>query len=602
MISVYQVYFDENTKTHLDNGFIPYFNDKKNGYFENTVIKEIYEKLKFPSEVPDYIGISSWKQGQKTNLKGEEIISHIQNEINRGVARDVYLYTSTGSLLYSYNNVPDGYYCNGIIRDIDIWEGHKNRCKEVTALDDLLNNSKVLPFDLYDGKWQYGYSNYWIVKTEIFYEYCEKVLFPALAFFQREDIKQQSPSWYIHSHERKKYPSYSFTLEGLFGAFLAHSNYSYSYIVVKREGGKFRKINITGYENSSLRITKNIPETSPKNDVISNNNIPHREDCIKLLKEKCRISEHSENPTKIEWKQALWAINSLKEGEKNNKLILKKVCGISTDAVVSSGTKIFWNNVVDAMMEVIEGNNEVAKRETDEPLKILHETPKEIVQKNNSPKNIPKRIIGFWHICMINNFMEIISEQLELLLQSELYDKSENIFVGCVGEIDELEKIRKLFSNYTKIKILSLASIKNYEFPTLEIIKYKSDIDEFYLFYIHTKGVSYSDNKGGKYWRDYMNYYNITKWRSAFLKLEQGYDTCGVKLIEKGEFPMHYSGNFWWARSSYIKILPKIDTLNKEDRFSAEMWLCSKSPKAFSLCQNFADYNTKGEFIPEKKK
>ena len=402
---------------------------EKNGYFENTVIKEIYEKLKFPSEVPDYIGISSWKQRQKTNLKGEEIISHIQNEINRGLAKDVYLYTSASNLLYSYNNVPDGYYCNGIIRDIDIWEGHKNRGKEVVALDDMLNNSKVLPFDLYDGKWQYGYSNYWIVKTEIFYEYCEKVLFPALAFFQREDIKQQSPSWYIHSHERKKYPSYSFTLEGLFGAFLAHSNYSYSYIVVKREGGKFRKINITGYENSSLRITKNIPETSPKNDVISNNNILHREDCIKLLKEKCRISEHSENPTKIEWKQALWSINSLKGEEKNNKLILKKACGISIDAVVSNGTKIFWNNVVDAMMEVMKGNNEVAKRETDEPLIILHETPINIckigiyLHENKFLNYASDRIRGEW---LINNSEQKIeiwnpAKEYEIIIFHELH-------------------------------------------------------------------------------------------------------------------------------------------------------------------------------------
>lgn len=234
--------------------------------------------------------------------------------------------------------------------------------------------------------------------------------------------------------------------------------------------------------------------------------------------------------------------------------------------------------------------------------KQLYKFQKEIeIQQMNGYSN--KKIIGFWHICMINNFMEIISEQLELMIKSELYGKAENIFAGCAGTIDELEKVKKLFSNYPKIKIISVAPVHNYEFSTLESIKYKSDTDnESYLFYIHTKGVSYPDNEGGIYWRDYMNYYNITRWKRCVSKLKEGYDTCGVKLIEKGVFPMHYSGNFWWANSNYVKTLPKIDTLNKEDRFSAEMWLCSKSPKAFSLCQKFVDYNTKGKFIPESDK
>lgn len=47
-----------------------------------------------------------------------------------------------------------------------------------------------------------------------------------------------------------------------------------------------------------------------------------------------------------------------------------------------------------------------------------------------SQKLIPvgdKKIIGFWHICMINDYMDIISEQLSILLKSGLYESTEYI-------------------------------------------------------------------------------------------------------------------------------------------------------------------------------
>ena len=42
----------------------------------------------------------------------------------------------------------------------------------------------------------------------------------------------------------------------------------------------------------------------------------------------------------------------------------------------------------------------------------------------------------------------------------------------------------------------------------------------------------------------------------------------------------HYSGNFWWANSNYLKTLPKVQTLNKQNsprvitlRHNAEMYI-----------------------------
>lgn len=258
MISVYQIYFDENTKKHLEPEFIPYLNEVKDGYFENSVIKKIYEtydKSVLEQNAEEYIGISSWKQRSKTYLTGKEIISHIENDINNGTPKDVYLYPPVINIEFNKENTPAGYEYNGIIKAPDIWTLHKSYGKPVSGTDDLLDNSKVLPYDLVGGKWIYSYSNYWIAKKSVFNEYCKKMLLPAIKLFEQDHIKKLIPEWYVHAHENKAYNSCLFTLEGLFGTFLANNSYSYSYIVKKHVSKRMlRKINILEYERTEILI------------------------------------------------------------------------------------------------------------------------------------------------------------------------------------------------------------------------------------------------------------------------------------------------------------------------------------------------------------
>ena len=253
MISVYQVYFNEETKKYLETGFIPYENKVKDGYFENTVIKDIYKnKLDLHSD-DSYIGITSWQQSLKTNLTSADILSHIQSDIIKGTGKDVYLYPPipVNSCHVSVNEVvPEGYSMNGIIKAPDLWERHHGR-RLVPEMDKMLNNSKVLPFDIYDGKWVYSECNYWIVKKHVFVDYCKNVLIPAIEYFERPTVKAITPVCFEHHHEKKKYANYAFTLEALFGSFLAHSAYSYSYIynrIFPRH--QLKRINILQYERT----------------------------------------------------------------------------------------------------------------------------------------------------------------------------------------------------------------------------------------------------------------------------------------------------------------------------------------------------------------
>lgn len=206
--------------------------------------------------------------------------------------------------------------------------------------------------------------------------------------------------------------------------------------------------------------------------------------------------------------------------------------------------------------------------------------------------------------------MQIVGDQLRILKSSGLYEASENIFAGCLGSRTELNELRKILLGYPKIIITYHSeNHKEYEFATLKLMQQKAheETESFYGFYFHVKGVSWPVKRnprafiGGTYWRNYMEHFNIRKWKDCVSKLDEGFDTCGVKLLAPKESPanaQHYSGNFFWAKSEYIRTLKPIESLNHNDRFQAEFWQCSGSPNAATLCQDFVDYHAKGKFTP----
>ena len=89
----------------------------------------------------------------------------------------------------------------------------------------------------------------------------------------------------------------------------------------------------------------------------------------------------------------------------------------------------------------------------------------------------------------------------------------------------------------------------------MELIYLDSLKEDFNVLYIHSKGVKhYGTNieKCVKDWVDMMIYYNIINYKIC-LNFLNDYDAVGVnlKLIN---CPCHYSGNFWWSKSSYKNI------------------------------------------------
>lgn len=152
-------------------------------------------------------------------------------------------------------------------------------------------------------------------------------------------------------------------------------------------------------------------------------------------------------------------------------------------------------------------------------------------------------------------------------------------------------------ADYTNVKFVTEDTTPaDLEIPTLINLKNicDSSTEEFYVLYIHHKGVTKTWSRSVSDWRDMLNYFNISNWKICIDKLYDGFDTVGVNWNGDYKYP-HYAGNFWWAKSSYIKKLPKLvlPSINQYrtqlevdyeyHKQDAEFWLGMAIPKASCL-------------------
>ena len=169
----------------------------------------------------------------------------------------------------------------------------------------------------------------------------------------------------------------------------------------------------------------------------------------------------------------------------------------------------------------------------------------------------------YYHIYVIDGVESIVDEQISLIEKS--FDFAYNLNIG-ISIADDNKSISHLFKKFSNIRDVRA---NGNEFVTLDLIE--KDIEKFgdsdYILYLHTKGASKLNNvnySNIKSWRDLMNYFNIEKCKDV------------LKLFEKTEFNTYgvlfnkfYMGNFWWAKSSYLKTL-NLDEIDKNNRYNAE--------------------------------
>jgi hypothetical protein len=196
----------------------------------------------------------------------------------------------------------------------------------------------------------------------------------------------------------------------------------------------------------------------------------------------------------------------------------------------------------------------------------------------------------FIHIALLDGWYERLSMYLFLIKTSGLLSKVDNIYLCFVGD----NSISKLdFDNTILEKIIVKrvdANLNTFEVPTQKLLYDFCCINKnCNVLYIHTKGVGKEINLCIEDWITYMLYFLVEKHNDV-LDLLKTYNTVGVDLRE--EPTLHYSGNFWWTKSSHISSLPdpllfkdlsKYPNPLNSERHNQEFWICHIRDKNYSM-------------------
>ena len=213
--------------------------------------------------------------------------------------------------------------------------------------------------------------------------------------------------------------------------------------------------------------------------------------------------------------------------------------------------------------------------------------------KYDEKTNLSNELYIFWHIFVDPNKFErclsIINRQYEKIKSSGLLERCTYIYIGYVSIIPfPLSDIL----NNKKIKII-VHYKQGFEGVTTTVLKRFCDErinDKFAILYIHNRGSTRNPDSPSEDWTLMMEFFCIENWKKGLLMLNNKL-TAGCEMfphearIKKNNFGMmrnvssikqnnsmyHYSGNFWWARSDYIRLL-KYPSF--ENRYSeSEDWI-----------------------------
>lgn len=204
----------------------------------------------------------------------------------------------------------------------------------------------------------------------------------------------------------------------------------------------------------------------------------------------------------------------------------------------------------------------------------------------NQRKKSPENICVWIHIGLLGRWEEILKEELDLLKSSGLA-KHAKIFYCVVG--GSKEKVEPLMDGLNRQCVGEFGDVRLHECPTLHHLhNFAKENPNKKVLYIHTKGTSQPKDSNSDEWRRYMLYFLVGHYQECLHFLDS-YSTVGVHLIGGN----HYSGNFWWAQTNFLKTL--IPLAQKEcwsanppgtpnhPRLKAEHWCLSRQKRGSHL-------------------
>jgi Methyltransferase domain len=202
----------------------------------------------------------------------------------------------------------------------------------------------------------------------------------------------------------------------------------------------------------------------------------------------------------------------------------------------------------------------------------------------------------FYHLACTGNWRQVLHEQMGLLREAGF----SRVSLTVLGDEEDLRDARSICDELDlTIDILFQASqLTLFETPTLLAIEEYAAANEGHVLYLHSKGVSNPADETKVQWRQLMMLELVEKWERRMLELPY-YDAIGVNWREMPPVS-HFSGNFWYASTKYLRTLPDFESYYADPgyrmwdavndrRLACEFWIGAgvPSPRVLSLaCRN----------------
>jgi hypothetical protein len=188
-----------------------------------------------------------------------------------------------------------------------------------------------------------------------------------------------------------------------------------------------------------------------------------------------------------------------------------------------------------------------------------------------------KNIVVAYHAFLFEPYYRVMmSEQFGKLKSSGLFDVCSKLHIGIVNQsADGVQWVEDYWKGSDKVEIVVYPDNME-ETRTLKWISaYAMQNPDDYLCYFHTKSI-WRYTPPTEAWRRYMEYFIIERWEECVKKLDYYYDCCGVMWNPDTPigFHPHFSGNFWWTTTKYIRTLNNT-FLDTPDRYDREFWIGS---------------------------
>jgi hypothetical protein len=164
------------------------------------------------------------------------------------------------------------------------------------------------------------------------------------------------------------------------------------------------------------------------------------------------------------------------------------------------------------------------------------------------------------HLADLQNAEIIFGEQVSRLIKSGILRDTE--YHVCInGKSDRFQPYLKLLNQLYQISIINIAEdCSQYEYPTLKYLELKVSMlnEPAAIGYIHLKGLINQGMIQVINWRHLMEFFIIDNYKHCIKWLTRDIDIVGCNWTVDTWMKPHFSGNFWWAKSEYIKTLPKL--------------------------------------------